>query len=297
MKSASWRSNALLIMRAQDLVSVIEQACEQLQSLRARLAHEGASPGSEENQSVLAELLETLETMRVRCGSENEARIAEAELHRNRLRTLASQIVIDEEQSRQALAANLHSGLAHDIALAKMELATLPTALSADHPAALARIESLVKQADGSLRTITYQLCPPSLHDLGLVPALEWLAEDLSDRYGLDVRIVDAGIPALANKQLRIILFRTVRALLIQAATHAGATDVLVWLGPEEGSLRINISDNGETLESTGVRPEGLGLFGVRELMRHVGGNLHIDSVPGKGTTVALLSPLAIAQK
>lgn len=110
-----------------------------------------------------------------------ERRLAErrAASQRDRLRALASEVVIVEERLRQSLAAELHNGLGQDIALAKMKLSALRLSSSADQHAPLDRIERLVEQADRSRRSITYKISPPSLHDLGLVPALQWLAEDL----------------------------------------------------------------------------------------------------------------------
>jgi len=293
-------------MREHGLLQSLAQTRQNLTSLRARLMHDGATPGSGEDGSVLAGLLETLEAMQAHCGRLHEilVRNGDAEVENHRLRSLASQIVIDEERLRQRLAADLQSGLGQDIALAKMEIEALRNSSSVDGQAVLERIERLVEQADSSLCSITYQICPPSLHDLGLVPALEWLAEDFSYRYRLDVRIEDAGIPALTDERVRIILFRAVRALLMNTATHAGATEVLVWLGPEDGSLRITVKDDGAGFDSAGfesagfvggmVGSEGYGLYGIREQVRHLGGSMRVDSVPGRGTTVELLAPLAM---
>lgn len=214
-----------------------------------------------------------------------------AELQQDRLRSLASEIVIAEERLRQSLAADLHKGIGQDIALAKMMLATLRNSSSADLHGPLNRIELLVEQADRSLRSITFRLGPPSLHDLGLVPALQWLAEDFGDRYGLAVRIDDEATPAVADDRLRVILFRAVRELLVNAATHAGAQGVLVRLRAREDQLRISVEDEGAGFDC-GEDFQGYGLFGIREQLKHVGGSMHIDSVPGRGTTVALTAPI-----
>lgn len=284
-------------MNEHEYHSVVEQARHQLMSLRSRLAQEAQTPGSAANRSALTGLLATLEAMHVHCGRMRAilARSGAAVAQSDGVRTLASQIMIDEEQSRLTLAADLHGGLAQDIAMAKMELATLRDSSNADHRAALARIESLVEQADGSLRSITNQLCPPSLHDMGLVPALEWLAEELGERYDVDVRVQNAGIPAIADEPLRVVLFRAVRGLLLNARTQAAATHVHVWLGPDNGSLRITVHDDGTVPDLTDVSLEGRGLLGIHELLLYVAGSMEIETVEGRGTTVTLLSPLSIA--
>jgi signal transduction histidine kinase len=218
-----------------------------------------------------------------------------AELQLDRLRSLASEIVIAEERLRQSLAAELHNGLGQDIALAKLKLSALRTSSSADLRDSLIGIEQLVEHADHSLRSITYQLSPPSLHDLGLVPALQWLAEDIGIRYRVDVRIDDEGIPAVADERMRVILYRAVRALLINVATHASARAALVRLRSDSLGLRITVEDDGTGFDPGTVALKGYGLFGIREQLRYIGGSMHIDSAPGRGTTVLMTAPLAAA--
>jgi signal transduction histidine kinase len=286
-------------MSEQELLQEVGQARHKLTSLLARLVHMKETPGSAESRSILAGLLETLEAMQAHCERMHEilVRTGRTEVQRDRLRSLASEIIIEEERLRQTLAADLQSGLGQDIALAKLELARLRSSSNVELQAELRWIEDLVERADVALRSVTYQLCPPSLHDLGLVPALEWLAEDFTHRYGLDVRIENAGIPALDEGRMPVILFRAVRALLINAVRHSGGTEVLVWLGPEDGALRISVSDNGAGFDSTRVDFEGLGLFGIREQMRHVSGSMLIASAAGHGTTVTLLAPLLVEKR
>jgi len=214
-----------------------------------------------------------------------------AERHKGRLRSLASKIVVAEECLRQSLAANLHSGLGQDIALAKMKLVALRDSSQAELRGPLRQIEDLVEQADMSLRTITYQLSPPSLHDLGLVPALEWLAEDIGGRYELDVRIDDRGIPALPDVRMRMILFRAVRELLLNTAAHAHAHTASVRLEADAKRLSITVEDDGQGFDAAAWDHEGYGLFGIREQMGHLGGSMQVVSAPGRGTTVTLAIP------
>jgi signal transduction histidine kinase len=216
----------------------------------------------------------------------------DADLRQERLRSLASEIVIAEERLRQSLAAELHNGLGQDIALAKMKLAALRSSVSAELHDPLARIEHLVEQADRALRSITFQLSPPSLHDLGLVPALEWLAEDIGDRNHVEVTVADEGTPSVEDQRMRVVLFRAVRELLVNAAAHSGARTIRVTLRFDETVLHIVVQDDGSGFDATRIDSDGYGLFGVREQMRHVGGDLRVDSTLDRGTTVELTAPL-----
>jgi PAS domain S-box-containing protein len=217
----------------------------------------------------------------------------EAEIRHGRLRSLVSETVIAEERLRQSLAADLHSALAQDIALAKMKLSALRSTASADLHDSLVTIERIFEQADHSLRSITFQLSPPSLHDLGLVPALQWLAEDIGGRYGLDMRIEDERSPTVTDERMRLILYRAVRELLMNVAMHTGACEIRVRIGSDDGLLRITVEDEGAGFDPARVDLDGRGLFGIREHLAHVGGSMHIDSSPGRGTTVVLTAPLA----
>jgi signal transduction histidine kinase len=216
--------------------------------------------------------------------SEHELR-GRLELARGRL---ASEIVFREESLRRSLAAELHNGLGQDIALAKMKLATLRGSVSVDLHDALIAIEQFIERADRSLRTITFQISPPSLHDLGLVAALQWLGEDISQKYGIEVRIEDEASPGVADERIRVFLFRAVRELLINSARHAGVREAVVHLERRGELVRITVEDAGNGFDMTGFDGSGYGLLCISEQMRCVDGHMSVDSAPGRGTTVVL---------
>jgi PAS domain S-box-containing protein len=214
-------------------------------------------------------------------------------LDRDRLRSMASGIVIAEERQRRSLAADLHDGLGQEIALARMKLSALRRSASADLHEPLAGIEELIERADRSIRSITFQISPPPLYDLGLLPALQWLAEDHAGRYGIRVRIEDDHSPGMGDEGTRVILFHAVRELLINAAAHGGeSSEVVVRLGRDGGSLRISVEDGGRGFDTKDLESRRGGLLRIRELLRHAGGSVVIDSMPGHGTTVTLTAPL-----
>jgi PAS domain S-box-containing protein len=212
---------------------------------------------------------------------------------RDRLRSMAAEIVFGEESLRRTLAAELHNGLGQDIALAKMKLSMLRNAVSDELSAPLNGIEKLVEQADRSLRSITFQISPPSLHDLGLVAALQWLGEDIGRKHGMNVVIDDDGSPGVVDEHVRVILFRAVRELLTNSATHAHVREAAVHLEAQDDLVRITVEDSGSGFDVADLDQRGYGLFGIREQMRYVGGSMHVSSVPGRGTSVILTAPAA----
>jgi PAS domain S-box-containing protein len=217
----------------------------------------------------------------------------EAVTDHDRMRSMATEIVLAEELLRRTLAAELQSGLGQDIALARMKLGMLHSSASADLHPQLSAIERLVERADHSLRSITFQISPPSLHDLGLVAAFEWLAEDVAARYGIDVRIQDDDFAVVADERVRAILYRAVRELLINAATHAQVREVVVRITRDDKLVRIEVEDSGPGFDTTGLEQRGYGLLGIREQLKYVDGTMQIKSALGHGTTVTLAAPAA----
>jgi signal transduction histidine kinase len=220
--------------------------------------------------------------------------LQELALAKRRLRALTSELFLTEERERRRLAVDLHDGLSQLIALAQMKLAVLAKAAGPD--AGLARsvgeIRAVVEQAHRSVRSMTFQLSPPVLHDIGLEPALEWLAEDMRQRYGLPVRFEDDGREKAADDRLRVVFFRSVRELLINAAKHAAAGHVRVRLAREGDLLCALVEDDGVGMSPDRVRSKGSGLFSIRERLSVLGGSVEIESAPGRGTRIRLRAPL-----
>ncbi|MCC6407545.1 MAG: PAS domain-containing protein [Planctomycetes bacterium] len=217
----------------------------------------------------------------------------EALSYQDRLRTMAVESAFDEERLRQTLAAELQNGLGQDIALAKLMLATLRGSAGVELHDPLTGIEQLVERADRSLRVITFRISPPSLHDLGLVAALQWLAEDIESKHGVVVHVEDDSSPAIENEHVRGLLFRAVRELLTNVATHSHAREATVLVQAGDEGVRITVSDSGAGFDVDDIDRHGYGLFGIREQLRHVGGRLQVASDLGRGTTVIVTAPCA----
>ncbi|HVS19362.1 MAG TPA: PAS domain-containing protein [Planctomycetota bacterium] len=224
--------------------------------------------------------------------TDRERRERAALLHAGRLSAMATEIVVAEERLRRALAADLHNGLGQDIALAKLKLSSLRNAIHEELRPPLTGIELLVDQADRALRSITYRISPPSLHDLGLFAALQWLAEDLGARFGVEISITDEGSPPVEDEVARVLLFRAVRELLINAVTHADVRTMTVRLGRVAERVTVMVEDNGRGFDAGDSEAHGYGLFGIREQLRSIDGTMQLVSKPGRGTSVTLSAPV-----
>ena len=213
------------------------------------------------------------------------------EAYQERLRSLTADLLLAEERARRQLALDLHDGLSQTIALIKMRVAGLRPGATSAQSAALDEVEVLIDQANRSARSVTFELSPPVLHDLGLEPALEWLAENIGARYGLHVVFEHDDRPKPTDEKTRVILFRSIRELLINAAKHAKAQVVTVSLERVGDELQVSVDDDGVGMKLGLEEVEGFGLFSIQERLRHVGGDISILSEPGSGTSVQLRAP------
>ncbi|TNF59743.1 MAG: hypothetical protein EP306_10275, partial [Burkholderiales bacterium] len=139
-----------------------------------------------------------------------------------KLRALAATLALVEERERRALAQDLHDDLGQMIALIRLKASAMAALkLPAAHRKALAECTAAVDETHRRLRAMTFQLCPPMLHDMGLIPTLEWLADEIRHAYGLQVVVHDDGHPKPLDPSVTATLFRAVRELLINVARHA----------------------------------------------------------------------------
>jgi two-component system, chemotaxis family, CheB/CheR fusion protein len=214
------------------------------------------------------------------------------------LRALSAELALTEERERRVLARDLHDDLGQLLAIIKIKLTSLE---ESERRGALKghlqEIEALVDQANRSARSLMMQLSPPALQALGLLPALEWLGEEMARIYGLVVRIDrDGELPAL-EEPARTTIFRAIRELLINVAKHAQTRFAQInCLQPADGQLAISVTDQGLGFDarralSGPAKDSGFGLISVRERIEFIGGTLTVDTMPGYGTTITIVFP------
>jgi two-component system, chemotaxis family, CheB/CheR fusion protein len=155
-----------------------------------------------------------------------------------------------------------------------------------------------IRDAIGSTRELSEDLVSGVLEGSDLGEALEWLVVRMSERYRLKVDLrVESEVGILGDNR-DVFLFQVVRELLFNVVKHAGVLEATVRLRRAEGSIELEVSDEGAGFDPQEAEPSrsgrtGLGLFSVRERIRLVGGTLEIDSAPGKGTHIRITAPLS----
>ena len=215
-------------------------------------------------------------------------------LSESELRRLSGQVREAQEQERKYLSRELHDQVGQMLTGLRMELSSLDR-LHGDSggqlSAGIAHAKGIVEQTLRIVRNIATLLRPSVLDDLGLTPALTGLINDISRTSGMEIEAaIDAELDSLPDAH-RTCLYRVVQEALTNISRHAGARAVSVSLGSSEGWVTGTISDDGHGFD-TGAKRDGLGLVGMQERVRELGGQLQVISAPGRGTQIELRLPV-----
>jgi PAS domain S-box-containing protein len=217
---------------------------------------------------------------------------------RDHLRALATELNLAEQRERKRVAAELHDYLAQLLVLAKMKLGQGKRLVNKIPACAdfIRESEDALSEALTYTRTLVADLSPPVLHDFGLPTALCWLGQQM-ERHQLKVAVrVGPDVHAKLPTDQALLVFQSVRELLMNIAKHSGSGEACLSLNQSENYLRIEVRDEGKgftVTPQTGPSTK-FGLFSIRERMRALGGTFDIESAPGKGTTATLTLPLQV---
>ena len=227
-------------------------------------------------------------------------RQAEEELrnYQKELSSLAAELSLAAERERRRIAGELHDQVGQSLAFAKIGLNGLVQSVSDQGLGGRIRdIGAILDQAIQDVRSLTVQISPPLLYEVGLEAALESLGEQFQERFGFRVTFVDDGEPKPLPEELRVTLYQVVRELLVNVAKHAGARNAVVGIRKIPGSVELWVEDDGkgfavEDVLRLGARKKSFGLFSIRERLRHLGCEIRIASKPGAGARTTIRVPL-----
>ena len=214
----------------------------------------------------------------------------------DQLRFLASELTKAEQNEQHRLAQILHDGLQQILVGAKYQLALLEH--SHDVPRDSATVTNLIDEAISTSRSLAAELSPPILHRGGLIAGLQWLADWMREKQGLMVNItVPEKIESLPES-ITALLFQAARELLFNVVKHAVAKVARVEVIKADGFIRLSVEDEGtgfdtERLTAKG-RLNGIGLLNLRERLNMLGGQLEIDSSPGRGSRITIVIPHSV---
>ena len=226
---------------------------------------------------------------------------AEEEQRRSfkQLRALAARIQTAREEERAKVAREIHDELGQALTAIKIDLTALLPIVLADPGPNLQRQQAVFRLLDEAIHTvrrIATDLRPGVLDDLGLVAAIEWAVEEFQARTGIEscVSLPEADVALEAESATA--LFRILQEALTNVARHARASRVTVRLAREEGSLSLEVHDNGGGIREDHLSGgRSLGVLGMRERAILLGGEFSIGGTPENGTTVKVRIPEANA--
>ena len=212
------------------------------------------------------------------------------------LKELSARLVSAQEEERRNISRELHDEVGQSLSALLMEAGNAAAAANVPADAAHVRqhVDSIKKLAEASvniIRNMTLLLRPSMLDDFGLVPALEWQAREVSKRTGIRVQVTAADSAGELPDDLKTCIYRVVQEALHNCARHAQARSVRVVVRQKGSKIILSVEDDGRGFDAGRVR--GLGLVGMEERVRHLGGAFHIRSTPGTGTKVDVELPLA----
>jgi len=227
---------------------------------------------------------------------QGQQRYLELARSRSELEALSARLVDAQESERRSISRELHDEVGQSLGALLVEVgrleATIPTGAAQlkDH---VDKIKSVAETTVETVRNIALLLRPSMLDDLGLIAALEWQGREVSRRSETEVEIQSVDVSETIPDEHKICIYRLVQEALNNAARHSAAENAKVTVEQRANKILVSVSDDGRGFDPQ--RARGLGLLGMEERVKRLGGKLTINSKPGSGTTVRAEFPLPTA--
>lgn len=215
------------------------------------------------------------------------------------LRELSANLLSIREEEKSRIARELHDDLGQQLTALKMDVSSLELApgTDADARAQLRGMQRLIDATVASMRRIAADLRPVMLDDLGLVPAIEWLVNDFTNRYGIQVQSRIDGMLTDFSRDSSTAIFRIVQEALTNVARHSNASHVELELRHEADWCVVRITDDGQGAnQRADARQKSFGLIGIRERVHQLNGSVSIETAVGQGFAMSVTLPLVSLQ-
>jgi signal transduction histidine kinase len=214
------------------------------------------------------------------------------------LRSLAFQLSLTEERERHRLAMQLHDHIGQSLIISKAKLDEhRGYETSGELADAMEEVCERLGQIIKDTRTLTFDLSSPILYMMGFEAATdEWLTDEIKNKHGIETEFEDDGQHKPLDDDIRTVLFRNVRELLINVVKHAKASKVKVSVRKYQENIQVSIEDDGIGFDSSEIKSGAangkFGLFSIRERLERLGGHVEIGSKPGEGSKITMTAPL-----
>jgi signal transduction histidine kinase len=227
---------------------------------------------------------------------ERQVRLRYSEILHNRgeLQQLSARLVDAQETERRSISRELHDEVGQALGLLLMDAGRLSNQLGTRDEKGQELVRSIKTVAERTVQTVRNMallLRPSMLDDLGLVPAVEWYAREMSRRGQIEVEVRAENVPEELPDALKLCVYRVVQEALNNAQRHAHAKNAVVELEQTGDAIRVRVSDDGGGFDPK--RTRGMGLLGMEERVKRLGGTIEVESRRGTGTTIRAALPLA----
>jgi len=226
---------------------------------------------------------------------ERQSRVRYQEIQRAResLESLSARLVDAQETERRTISRELHDQVGQTLNAVLVDAANLARRIPEEDTVSRGYLDNIRAYADtsvNSIRDIALLLRPSMLDDLGLLPALEWQAREVSRRTGIDVRVAAEDLDESLPDALRTCIYRVAQEALQNVSRHSGAKHARVAVRQSAKQLVLNVEDDGSGFDP--VRTRGMGLLGMEERVRQLGGKLNVKSALAGGTVLTVSLPV-----
>ena len=214
--------------------------------------------------------------------------------YQEKLRALAFDLSATEERERRRLSMYLHDSIGQTLAFCKIKLQSVQrSSRRAGSDTRLREIQDMVEKSIVDTRKLTLELSPPILHELGLVPAIEWLCKRYQGEHQIHFSVNADPQPLSLNQDLSNLLFHATREVIVNIIKHAGAKNAEISVHQDRDRICVEIADDGcgfdaQSMQDNVKQRDAFGLFSVRERLHSLGGRMEIVSKRGSGTNVKL---------
>ena len=230
-----------------------------------------------------------------------EAQLAEQQRLEELRSELLHRTVIAQEAERQRIARELHDETGQTLTALGMGLRGMSETILTNRNRAIEQanqLEKLAVEGVKELQRLVSGLHPPQLDDLGLLAALRWYTNDISERSGITINVVSHGNKPQLTSDIRAVVFRIAQEAINNVVRHANASKIDIQLDYSEDNVYLRVEDNGQGFDTDVVlkkkpgKPTAWGLLGMSERASLVGGTCNIFSHPGKGTLIEVNVPI-----
>jgi PAS domain S-box-containing protein len=218
--------------------------------------------------------------------------------YQRKLEDMSLELTLATDRERGRIAEELHDDVGQRLILSRIKLDALASQLSgSDHELAVNAIQELIDKILNDIRSMTFQLRPPILAGAGLVAAVQWLVEDLKEKYGLRIEVEYDTTPINLAYETKSSIFQVVRELLLNVAKHANTDRAIISVTTGANTLNVTVTDYGIGFDAATAnkkigRTGGFGIFSIKQRIEHLDGTLTLESKPGEGSRAIITVPL-----